>query len=143
MRISAKAEYACIAVLDLARKKEQADPVRLHEIAEPNGIPERFLVQILLQLKGAGYTQSLRGAGGGYRLAIDPQNISVWDIVNTIDGPAAAGHSQDVAHHSMSWQVVGELWQSVNQREEELLRQTTFGDLVESLKQQSSNMYYI
>src|SRR5579871_4006168 len=143
MRISAKAEYACIAVLDLARRKEQVGPVRLHEIAEPNGIPERFLVQILLQLKGAGYTQSLRGAGGGYRLAVDPQNISVWDIVNAIDGPSAGGNTPDAAHHGLSWQVIRELWHSVNRHEEELLKQTSFADLIESMKQQSPHMYYI
>ena len=67
--ISARTEYACIAMLDLARHSEQPRPVRIRDIAERHGIPSRFLVQILLQLKAAGLVQSIRGAGGGYRLA--------------------------------------------------------------------------
>ena len=69
MKISAKAEYACLAVLALARHKPGEPPMRIREIAEAHGIPERYLVQILLQLKGAGLVTSVRGASGGYRLA--------------------------------------------------------------------------
>lgn len=143
MRISAKAEYACIAVLDLALRKEQPEPVRLSEIAEPNRIPERFLVQILLQLKGAGYTQSLRGAGGGYRLAVEPENVSVWDIVNVIDGPSASGQAGGGPHLGAAWQVIRQLWQEVNRHEEELLRRTTFADLIDAMKKKIPPMYYI
>ena len=53
MRISAKAEYACLAVLELARRYDQAEPVRASDLADANQIPQRFLGQILLQLKGA------------------------------------------------------------------------------------------
>ena len=69
MKISAKSEYACLAVLALARQRAESSPVRIREISEAYGIPERYLVQILLQLKGAGLVASTRGATGGYRLA--------------------------------------------------------------------------
>ena len=64
MRISAKTEYACIAMLELASQYGSGTPVRIRRIAERHDVPPRFLVQILLQLKGAGLVTSVRGAAG-------------------------------------------------------------------------------
>ena len=89
VNLSAKTEYACIAVLDLALHHEQGDPVRIRSIADNHGIPSRFLVQILLQLKAAGIVSSIRGASGGYRLAKDPQDISLAEVMTAIDGRGA------------------------------------------------------
>ena len=70
MKISAKAEYACLALLALAQQGPDAPPLRIREISRiARRFPERYLVQILLQLKGAGLVASTRGAAGGYRLA--------------------------------------------------------------------------
>ena len=77
MRISAKAEYACVAMLELAANCADAQPVRIKAIADAQGIPPRFLVQILLQLKTAGLVASVRGAQGGYQLARPPET-SRW-----------------------------------------------------------------
>jgi Rrf2 family protein len=79
MKLSAKTEYACIAILELARRFETGEPVRIREIADEHGIPARFLVQILLQLKGAGYVASTRGALGGYQLLKPPAKIPLAD----------------------------------------------------------------
>ena len=87
MKISAKAEYACLAVLALARHRPDEPPMRIREIAEAHGIPERYLVQILLQLKGAGLVTSTRGAAGGYRLARPAATISLGEVLTAIDGP--------------------------------------------------------
>ncbi len=86
MRISAKTEYACIAMLELASQYGSAEPVRIREIAERHGVPPRFLVQILLQLKGAGLVTSVRGAAGGYRLLNPPDEVSLGRIMEVIDG---------------------------------------------------------
>src|SRR5687767_5483098 len=85
MRISAKAEYACAAMLELAACHGQPQPVRIQAIADAQGISQRFLVQILLQLKTAGLVSSVRGAAGGYRLARSPESISLASIINAID----------------------------------------------------------
>src|SRR3954471_6174746 len=87
MKISAKAEYACLALLALAQQGPDAPPLRIREIAEAHGIPERYLVQILLQLKGAGLVVSTRGAAGGYRLARPATAISLREVLAAIDGP--------------------------------------------------------
>src|SRR3981081_4112348 len=89
MKISAKAEYACLAVLALARQNLDDSPIRIREISEGHGIPERYLVQILLQLKGAGLVTSTRGASGGYRLARPGAAISLAEVLSAIDGPDA------------------------------------------------------
>src|SRR5262249_1802783 len=87
MRVSAKAEYACLAMLALATRRLDDPPGRIRAIAEAQGIPGRYLVQILRQLKGAGLVQSTRGASGGYRLSRPPDQISVGEVLSAIDGP--------------------------------------------------------
>jgi len=142
MRISAKAEYACLAVLELAMRSGQPEPVRASDIAGANQIPQRFLIQILLQLKGAGHVVSVRGAAGGYRLADDPSRISVWDIVQIIDGssePAADAEREKAS----GWRVLRKVWQTVNFREKELLKEIRFDQLVKEALQPQANMYYI
>ena len=87
MKISAKAEYACLAVLALARQGPESSPLHIREISEAFGIPERYLVQILLQLKGAGLVSSTRGVAGGYRLARAATDISLSEVLVAVDGP--------------------------------------------------------
>ena len=67
MLITARAEYACLAMLELAAHHNDPRPMRLTEVTDKHGIPQRFLVQILLQMKSAGLVTTSRGAAGGYR----------------------------------------------------------------------------
>jgi len=143
MKLSAKAEYACLAVLELSLRHQQQEPARLTDIAGPNGIPERFLVQILLQLKGAGFVSSLRGAAGGYRLAIDPREISVWDVVQTVEGPPVASVAEQSCSHTAGWHVLHDVWIESNRIEQDHLRQINFADLAVAAREQNTNMYYI
>jgi len=143
MKLSAKAEYACLAVLELALRHDHPEPARLVEIAAPNGIPERFLVQILLQLKGAGFVSSVRGAAGGYRLAAEPRDISVWDIVQTVEGPNTAPVAEHETSTTAGWHVLRNVWQETNRLEQEHLEQIDFAQLTDLARAQNSNMYYI
>jgi Rrf2 family protein len=86
MYLSAKSQYACLAMLQLAVDFPSGEPVQIRSIAERHGIPQRFLVQILLQLKRAGLVTSTRGSQGGYRLGQSPQEISLAEVLNAIDG---------------------------------------------------------
>jgi Rrf2 family protein len=87
MRISAKAAYACLAVIELAASTNVNTFRRVRDIAQAQSIPDRYLVQILLQLKAAGIVQSARGNEGGYLLVRRPEELSVADIIGVIDGP--------------------------------------------------------
>ncbi|GAA2732519.1 Rrf2 family transcriptional regulator [Streptomyces nogalater] len=86
MRISARADYAVRAVLELAVRQGNG-PVKAEEIAAVQDIPHKFLEGILGDLRRAGIVDSRRGGGGGYRLARAAQAITVADVIRAVDGP--------------------------------------------------------
>jgi Rrf2 family protein len=86
MKLSARTEYACLAMLQLAQEYDSGEPVQIRRIADEHGIPARFLVQILLQLKGASLVSSTRGAAGGYRLARPPRDITLAEVIEVMEG---------------------------------------------------------
>jgi Rrf2 family transcriptional regulator, cysteine metabolism repressor len=130
MRVSAKAEYACLAVLALARHGLAAPPMRIREISESSAIPERYLVQILLQLKGAGLVASTRGAAGGYRLARPASAISLGEILTAMEGPEAASRENTGTRRTAS-SVLDPVWESVRAAERAVLDRTTIAQLAD------------
>jgi Rrf2 family protein len=126
MKLSAKAEYACLAVLALAHHRPEEPPMRIREIAESHGIPERYLVQILLQLKGAGLVTSTRGAAGGYRLARPAEQISLGEVLRSIDGPAETQRDNP----GPAAQALALVWKRVRAAEREVLDKTTIAEIV-------------
>jgi Rrf2 family protein len=89
VRISAKADYAVRAVIELAATPEQGS-LSAREIAEAQGIPQNFLENILAELRRAGIVHTHRGPGGGSSLARSPDRITIGQILLAIDGPLAA-----------------------------------------------------
>lgn len=87
MNISARCEYACRAMVELALHQPEGDILTAQAIAASRHVPEKYLVHILLQLKRAGLVHSIRGAQGGYALALSPDQVSLLQIVEAIDGP--------------------------------------------------------
>jgi Rrf2 family protein len=140
MKVSARTEYACLAMLELAAHYGAPEPVRIRHIAEQHGIPSRFLVQILLQLKGAGLVVSTRGAAGGYQLARPPEEISLGEVMAVLDGqeaqPAAADRSPTV-------RVLHQAWSEIAALERERLAALSLGTLVERARRSAQHMYYI
>src|ERR1700731_3011059 len=122
MRISAKAEYACIAMLQLAGHYREVVPLRIKAIADAHGIPQRFLVQILLQLKTAGLVASVRGASGGYELAKPPAGISLAAVINAIDDRTLTPRSAlGEAHRSPAGHALLGVWREVQTEDHRLL----------------------
>ena len=145
MRLSAKTEYAAIAVLELARNWGSDEPVRIRSIAAAHGVPSRFLVQILLQLKGAGVVTSTRGAAGGYQLARSPEEITLEDIYRVIEGPEelVTAVTSDLAGRSRSVAVLLDAWRDVAAAETGALKGVTFAELVDRARAATDPMYYI
>lgn len=85
MKVTARAEYASLAILELALR-ENSGQTQAREIAESRNIPLKFLEQILIQLRNAGLVKSVRGAAGGYLLARPPVEISLKDVVEAVEG---------------------------------------------------------
>ena len=142
MIVSAKTEYACIAVLELAAHYGSGEPVRIREIAENHGVPSRFLVQILLQLKSAGLVQSIRGAAGGYVLARAPDEITLLDVMTVVDAQLGQT-SASTTRSTPTTRALQRTWKEVAAKERELLAAVTFADLVGQLKGAAEEMYYI
>ena len=90
MRISARVRYACLALIDIAQSEMDGFPRRMHEIAQAQGIPGKYLPKILLHLKAAGLVQSARGSAGGYQLALCPAKISLSQVVVAVNGRDSA-----------------------------------------------------
>jgi Rrf2 family cysteine metabolism transcriptional repressor len=92
MKLTARSEYALLALVHLASHGRQGY-VTVRAVAEAQKIPGKFLEQILLILKRAHYVQSLKGQGGGYRLAKPAGKISLAEIIRLFDGPLAPTES--------------------------------------------------
>jgi Rrf2 family transcriptional regulator, cysteine metabolism repressor len=88
MKISKKGEYALKAMIYLSLNYTKGSTL-IREISQKESIPEKFLVQILLELKKAGLLQSKRGTGGGYSLIKPPGDISLAQVIRIVDGPLA------------------------------------------------------
>ncbi len=144
MRVSAKGEYACVAMLELAANYKEPAPVRIKAIADSQGIPQRFLVQILLQLKTAGLVNSVRGASGGYQLARPPENISVASIINAIDDRTLAPRSALAeANRTPVVEALLSVWHEIRLTEQQLLESMTLSDLIRRSQQSHSLSYQI
>lgn len=86
MRLTAKSEYGLLAMIDLAASVD-ATPVSAREISERQGIPAKFLEQLLVSLRKAGLVSAIRGARGGFVLARPADQISVLEVVEALEGP--------------------------------------------------------
>ena len=89
--ITQKMKYALKALLALADEaaRDQPRALTIEEIAARSGAPKRFLEHILLDVRNAGVIASMRGRSGGYRLAKNPSEVSISDLLRRIDGPIA------------------------------------------------------
>ena len=95
MKVSTRGDYASRALLSLALHGDGQTPRSVREVADITGLPQPYLEQILLALKGAGLVRSKRGVGGGYVLAREPKTILLSQIVAAVDGPIVAGDFAD------------------------------------------------
>jgi Rrf2 family protein len=91
VRISTRGDYACRALLSLTLHLDEGGPTSVRDIAERTALPQPYLEQILLALKGAGLVRSKRGVGGGYVLARPADQIRLSEIVSAVDGPITLG----------------------------------------------------
>ena len=124
MRVSAKTEYACIAMLELASRFGSGEPVRIRKIAERHDVPPRFLVQILLQLKGAGLVASTRGAAGGYHMVHPPETVSLGDVMAVIEGTTNGESklSTSASPDSPAVKALTSAWKEIAETERRLLK---------------------
>lgn len=132
MRVSTRGDYACRALLSLALHASGGSPTSVRDIAERTGLPQPYLEQILLSLKGAGLVRSKRGVGGGYVLARDPSEITLAQIVSAVDGPITVGdfgepHADGACDHEGQCVLLA-IWADVGEQMRTLLEATSLAD---------------
>ncbi len=131
MRISAKADYAVRAAIALAAPGQDG-PLKGDRISEAQGIPLRFLENILGELRHSGIVQSQRGAEGGYWLARSPAKVTVAEIIRAVDGPLATvrGERPEDLEYLDGAQKLQDVWVGLRANIREILETVTLADIV-------------
>jgi Rrf2 family protein len=129
MRLSAKADYALRASLELASAGE--GHVKAEALARAQAIPLRFLEQILLDLKHAGLVASQRGAEGGYWPAKPPIEISLADVIRAVEGPLAnvRGHAPEALEYPGAAEKLQEVWLALRANVRAVLERVSLADI--------------
>ena len=131
MRVSAKADYAVRAALELAAA-DGSGPIKGERIAQAQAIPIRFLENILLELRHAGLVKSQRGAEGGYWLGRPAAEISVAEVLRAVEGPLAnvRGVRPEELEYDGAAEHLREVWIALRASLRSVLEEATLADLV-------------
>jgi Rrf2 family iron-sulfur cluster assembly transcriptional regulator len=133
VKVSTRGDYASRALVSLALHDGETRPNSVRDIAERTALPQPYLEQILLALKGAGLVRSKRGVGGGYVLARSPSLIKLSEIVGAVDGPITAGdfgepHTGGACDHEGQCVLLA-VWADVGEQMRRLLSSVTLADI--------------
>jgi Rrf2 family protein len=141
--LSAKVEYALLALLELANHYADKTPTTMSDISAKHPIPERYLEQILSSLRRAGVLQSQRGSKGGFILAREPRQLTLLEVVIMLDGEQK--EKESTSEDNLEKSLVREIWQQADVAAQTILSQYTIQDLCEEreARLQKSQMYYI
>jgi Rrf2 family protein len=127
-------------MLDLAGHYAAGTTVRAGDIAQRHGIPLQFLIQILRMLRSAGLIESVRGAGGGYRLSTSPHDVALADIMDAMDGRM---EERAAAPTSPCCEVLQSAVDAAEAAYRSALEETSLATLAEAARASGSAMYYI
>jgi Rrf2 family protein len=130
VRISAKADYAVRAAVELAAASDEK-PVKAERIATAQGIPLNFLENILGELRHSGIVRSHRGAEGGFRLARPADQITIADIVRAVEGPLASvrGGPPEQASYPGAAEALPRVWIAVRANLRKVVEHVTVADV--------------
>jgi Rrf2 family protein len=131
VRVSAKADYAVRAAIELAAAHDSG-PMKGDQIAEAQDIPVRFLENILGDLRHHGLIESRRGAEGGYWLARPPDEITIGEVMRAAEGPLAnvRGESPDELEYRGSAAPLREVWMALRNNVRGILDDVTLADVI-------------
>jgi Rrf2 family protein len=141
--LSAKVEYALLALLELANHYAHKTPVTMSDISSKHPIPERYLEQILSNLRRAGVVQSQRGSRGGFILVREPRQLTLLEVVIMLDGEQKEKESR--SQENLEKSLVWEIWRQADVSAQAVLSQYTIQDLCDQreARLQKGQMYYI
>ncbi|MCG8653507.1 MAG: Rrf2 family transcriptional regulator [Pirellulales bacterium] len=141
MLISARVHYAALAMLELAIRSDEGTPVAVREMTNRHGIPGPFLVQILRTLRAAGWVKSVRGSQGGYRLAVNPSQVTLLDIAEAVG--CQDGGLQTETTATDADKMLQAHWDRAVEASRAVLAEAKLSDLVERARHGEASMFYI
>lgn len=129
VQVTAKVDYAVRAMVELAAA--DGGPIKGEAIATAQGVPFRFLENILLELRHARLVRSQRGSEGGYRLARPAETITIADVIRTVDGPIASIRSErpDELSYAGSAASLQDVWVALRANMRAVLESVTLADV--------------
>lgn len=147
MLLSTKGDYGVRALIDLAKHTGEG-PVQRAEIARRRQIPESYLDHLLAQLRRDGYLRSTRGPGGGHELAKAPGEITLLEVLESLEGSLVPMECVNEAPGSEAGALCGQqwVWQDIYAQMRDRLSHTTISDLVDHEREherQAAAMYSI
>ena len=130
MHVTAKADYAVRAVVELAGSSQQA-PRKVDTVAQAQGIPVSFLENILTQLRSAGIVRSQRGPEGGYWLAHDPRELNLATVIRAVEGPLVGvrGQRPEEVEYTGSAESLQQVWVALRANLRNVLERVTVADV--------------
>jgi Rrf2 family iron-sulfur cluster assembly transcriptional regulator len=135
MRLSTKGRYAVMAMADLAAHEVGAKPVSLADIAQRQEISLSYLEQLFAKLRRGGLVRSVRGPGGGYRLARVPSELRIADIILAVDEPIAATRCEIGSTKGCTTTgarcVTHDLWEELGRQIQVFLSSISLADVIE------------
>ncbi len=140
MKISAKIDYACRALLELSLHWPDPSPLPIQEIAKRQKIPIKFLVHILISLKQLDFLESIRGTKGGYVLSKNPGEIKLSDIIKNFGalGYSGAHRGQKQKDHH----VMDTLWREIDQTVLNAIDQINFETIAQRSRSKNKTITY-
>ena len=138
MRLSKKCQYALKAVFELAMRNN-AQPVKIHDIAKAQRISPRFLEVIMNELRHGSFVESRRGAEGGYLLAKEAKDITIGHIIRYIQGPIEIAGENDSVASAPGDNAFQKLFNDINSAVSRVCDDKTFADLVEFEQKNKQN----
>jgi len=139
MKISTKGRYGLTVMIELAKKYGEG-PISLKSIADDKGLSTHYLEQLAAPLRNAGLIKSVRGAYGGYILAMDASDISTGDIIRVLEGPITPVEGIEDEEHAQQ-----SLWLRIRDVVRDVLDSTSLADLVKEAdgEKHEAYMFYI
>lgn len=139
VKLSVKSDYAARAVLGLAQHYKEDRAVRAETLALEQGIPPKYLVQILIELKSQQIVKSIRGKSGGYMLARPPSDITLADVLRCVDGEVFSSSALEDPKCAV---ILQKAWKRLKETVENGAASIDFQDLVDQSAEEAK-MYYI
>ncbi len=133
MHVTAKADYAVRAVIELASSSQEA-PRKVDDVARAQAIPVSFLENILTQLRSAGVVRSQRGPEGGYWLAKPAEQVSLADVIRAVEGPLVGvrGQRPEEIEYSGSAEALQKVWIALRANLRAVLEEVSVADVADA-----------